>query len=413
MFSGFERLVALRYLRARRQDGFISVIAWFSLLGIALGVGTLIVVTAVMNGFQAELIGRVLGLNGDVTVFAPSAQGIPGYDGILARIRQLPGVADATPMVQGQAMATAKGAAGAVIRGLSVEDLKARRLLADGIVAGALDQLGDDGVAIGSGLADRLGVTLGSPITLITASGPPTPSGPETNASSFRVAAIFTVGMIDYDSGYVYMPLETAQAFLQLPGLVNAIEVIVPQHERAGRVAGAVRGLVPRADRVVDWQQAYAGFFQVVQTQRNVLFLILSLIILVAAFNIVSSMIMLVKGKGRDIAILRTLGASRGAILRIFLMAGASVGAIGTATGLVLGIAFADHIEAIRQWIQDLTGTQLFAPQVYFLSKLPARIDYGEVAQIVVLALALSVLATIYPSWRAARFDPVEALRYE
>jgi lipoprotein-releasing system permease protein len=406
-------MVAFRYLRARRQEGFVSVIAIFSLLGIALGVATLIIVMSVMNGFRADLLGRILGLNGHLGVYAQSGA-LADFDAAAEKVREVPGVTEVTPLIEGQVMATSDvGAAGALVHGIRSDDLRRRHLLADHIVAGSLADFDDDGVAVGDRLARRLGLAVGSPITIISPQGTATAFGTMPRIKTYRVAALFEVGMYEYDNSFIYVPLEAAQVFFRLPDAVNNLEVFVVDPDRIRetrqRIAAALGGQV----RIVDWQQANSSLFNAVEIERNVMFLILTLIIVVAAFNIISSMIMMVKDKGRDIAILRTMGASRGAILRIFMLSGASIGIIGTVAGLALGVAFTRNIEAIREFVQNILGVNLFSAEIYFFTRIPARIDPNEVAAVVVMALALSFLATVYPSWRAARLDPVEALRYE
>ena len=413
IFNAFERMVAFRYLRARRQEGFVSVIAIFSLLGIALGVATLIIVMSVMNGFRADLLARILGLNGDLGVYAVSG-GLSDFDGAVQKVREVPGVTRVTPLIEGQVMATSEAsAAGALVRGIRPDDLRSLPLLANHIVQGSLADFGDDGVAVGDRLAHRLGVTVGSPITVLSPQGTATAFGTMPRVKTYQVVALFNVGMYEYDNSFIYAPLDAAQLFFRLPGAVSSLEVFVADPDRVREerrlIATALEGHV----RIVDWQQANSSLFNAVEIERNVMFLILTLIIVVAAFNIISSMIMMVKDKGRDIAILRTMGASRAMILRIFVLSGASIGVVGTIAGFALGVAFTRNIEAIRQALQKLIGTDLFAAEIYFFTRIPARIDTGEVAAVVIMALALSFLATIYPSWRAARLDPVEALRYE
>ena len=414
MFSAFEWMIALRYLRARRREGFISVIAWFSLLGIALGVATLIIVMSVMNGFRQELLSRILGLNGHLSVYGASPS-MTGFDALAEKVSGVAGVVDVTPLVEGQVMASARGMArGAVVRGVRHGDISRRQIVADHIVGGSLDEFeGDDAVLVGSRLAERLGIGVGDRLTLISPKGNVTAFGTVPRMRAYRVVATFQIGMFEYDSSFVFMPLEAAQVYFDLPGAVTNLEVMASHPDRVLEVRRGIVAAVGPQVRLHDWQQANASFFNAIQVERNVMFMILTLIILVAAFNVVSSMIMLVKDKGRDIAILRTMGATRGMVLRIFFLSGASIGVIGTLVGLALGLSFAANIESIRQGIQQLTGNDLFAAEIYFLSQLPAVVDLREVAMVVVMGLGLSFLATIYPSWRAARTDPAEALRYE
>ncbi|PHK96358.1 lipoprotein-releasing system transmembrane subunit LolC [Pseudoroseomonas rhizosphaerae] len=420
MFGAFERKVAFRYLRARKGERFVSVIAGFSLVGIALGVATLIIVMSVMNGFRQELLGRILGLNGHLGIHAASGGpggGLRDYDDIAERVRRLAGVASATPIVEGQVLLTSEagGATGGLARGIRPEDLRARPLLAGNIRAGTLDAFqGEDAILIGTRLAQKLGVRLGDKVTLVSPQGRATVIGTVPRLRAYTVVAMFEAGMNEYDSSYVFLPLPAAQIYFQMRDAASQIEVFVHDPDNVRAVSREIaQALSPTPVRVLDWQAANSSFFAAVQVERNVMFLILTLIIIVAAFNIVSSLIMLVKDKGRDIAILRTMGATSGAVMRIFLLCGTSIGVLGTAIGFALGLVFCLNIEHIRQFLQSLTGTQLFSPEVYFLTRLPAVVDPGEVTQVVLMGLGLSLLATLYPSWRAARTDPVEALRNE
>jgi lipoprotein-releasing system permease protein len=413
IFGAFERMVAFRYLRARRQEGFISVIAIFSLLGIALGVATLIIVMSVMNGFRAELLGRILGFNGHINVYAVQGA-MTDYNVLAKEVAVLPGVVAVRPIIEGQVMATSqRGSSGALVRGLSAADLKNQPLLANHVDAAALAAFKDDSVIIGARLAFRLGVGPGDSITFISPQGQATAFGTVPRIKSYTIAGTFNVGMYEFDNSVVFMPLAAAQTFFNIGNSVSSLEVVVANPDAVHSYDLEILQKFGSRVKLFDWQQSNISFFNAVEIERNVMFLILTLIILVAAFNIVSSMIMLVKDKGRDIAILRTMGATRGMILRIFMLSGASVGVVGTLAGFVLGVLFADNIEAIRQAIQSIIGTDLFSAEIYFLTQIPARVDPAEVATVLAMAFGLSFLATIYPSWRAARLDPVEALRYE
>ncbi|MFT8353571.1 MAG: lipoprotein-releasing ABC transporter permease subunit [Gluconobacter japonicus] len=415
MFGRFERMVAGRYLRARRGERFASIIAVFSLVGIALGVATLIIVMSVMNGFKADLMGRILGLHGDLTVFG-YGRPIEAYQNDVEAIRSVPGVKSVIPMAQGTVLVEAgRYSTGAEVQGVAQQDLRDWRALSSGVIVGSIDRFtGDDAVAIGTTMADRAGLTVGSPITLLSPDGQATPFGTMPRVKTYHVAAIFDANWNDYNSNIVLVPLPAAQKFLMLGNAVSLIQVSTndPSNVQPTRQAIVQRLDDPRL-RVLDWTQSANGFLDAVTVEQNVMFLILTLIILVAAFNVISSLIMMVKDKTRDIAVLRTLGASRGAIMRIFLMNGAFVGIVGTAAGSALGIAFALNIERIRQWLQSLTGTNLFNPEVYFLERLPAKLVWSQVGEVIAMSLVLSLLATLYPSWRAARTDPIEALRHE
>lgn len=414
MFKAFEWMMAARYLRARRREGFVSVIAWFSLLGIALGVATLIIVMSVMNGFREELLSRILGINGHINVYG-QARDLTDYTSLSDRLSQIDGVVSVTPTIEGQVMATGQGASsGAMVRGVTGEDFKKRKLLFDSLKAGSMDLFNQDqGVIVGARLAQKLGLWVGDKITLISPKGNITAFGTVPRMRSFTIAATFDVGMYEYDSSFIFMPLSAAQNYFRMKG-INYLEVMAPNADSTDQVTYNIMTELGRFGvNPIDWKRTNSSFFNALQVERNVMFMILTLIIIVAAFNIISGLIMLVKDKGKDIAILRTMGASRGSIMRIFLIAGASVGVFGTILGFILGLAFAENIETIRRWIETLSGNDLFAAEIYFLSKLPAIVDYGEVSLVVAMGLGLSFLATLYPSWRAARLDPVEALRYE
>jgi lipoprotein-releasing system permease protein len=413
-FAPFEWMIALRYLRARRRESFISVISGFSLVGIAVGVATLIIVMAVMNGFRHELLSRILGLNGHLTVQAPFG-GLTNFDAVAARVRAVPGVVRVAPIVNGEVMATANGvASGVLVRGMRRADLTTLTTVSKSLSSGALAQFeGGDAVIIGARLADRMRLAPGGRITLIAPRGNVTPFGVTPRVKSYTVVGTFSIGMSEYDQTFVFMPLGEAQLYFSTGDTVSGLEVMVRDPDRVNSMVAPIARAAGSFWRIITWQDMNSSLFSALQVERNVMFLILTLIILVAALNIVSGLIMLVKDKSSDIAILRTMGAARGAVMRVFLIAGASIGVLGTVAGLIIGVVFCLNIESIRQFLSSLTGTQLFNPEIYFLSRMPAEMDAGEVISVVAMSLGLSFLATLYPSWRAARLDPVEALRYE
>lgn len=417
MLSAFERKVAFRYLRARREEGFISVIALFSLVGICLGVATLIVVLAVMNGVRGELIKSIVGLEGHISVYA-DAKGISDYDTLSQKIAAMNGVKSALPKVEGQVMASFRGAStGAMVMGFRQGDLETKELLIHKISEGSLEAFKQgEGIVIGSRMAQRLGIRLGDELTLISPEGRATFAGLVPRVKNYPVVAMFSIGMFAYDNGMVLLPFEEAQTYFKLSDnngdRATTIEVMVYDADHAGVVASALRTTL-EGYRVYDWKTSNQHIFQAVLVQRNVMFLILMLIIVVASFNIISSLIMLVREKGKDIAILRTLGASRGSVMRIFFACGASIGVVGTLLGIALGLLIAFNTESIQIWLESMMGHKLFADELYFLSHLPAQVNYTEVWMVVAMALALSFLATLYPAKKAAMLDPAEGLRYE
>ena len=414
-FSPVERMLALRYMRSRRTEGFISVIAWFSLAGITLGVATLIVVMSVMNGFRAELVGRILGLNGHVAVYSSQPVGITDFDQLALKIASMPNVIAVTPQIEGQIMATQNTVSiGAVVRGVRWSDLAVRKPLWNSLAENDIARFRNgEGILIGHEMAFKLGVRPGESITLTTARGKATAFGTLPMRRKFKIAGVFNVGMYEYDSSFVFMPLDSSASFLGYDNSVSGLEIYVSAPEKTESLRQQVRKIVGPDLRVFDWIERNRSFLNALQVERNVMFLILTLIILVAAFNIISSMIMLVRSKNSDIAVLRTMGASGGTIVRVFFMTGASIGAIGTFAGTVVGILFCWNIDTIKQAIESLSGAELFAAEIYFLSNLPAKVDPQEVLFVVLMALGLSFLASLYPAWRASRIAPAEALRYE
>jgi len=407
MFAG-------RYLRSRRKETFISIIAGFSFIGIMLGVATLIIVMAVMNGFRAELLDRILGINGHLVV-QPIDGELEDYEAIAKRITEIDGVRYAVSLVEGQALVSSGvGGSGALVRGISESDLRKIKVISDNIREGDLDGFDEgEGIAVGVRLARSLGLRAGDDITLISPEGDVTAFGTTPRVKSYPIKAVFEIGMSEYDASFIFMPLAESQLYFNAENHVSVIEIYVDRPDDVGLLRPLVEQAAERSIFLVDWRQRNATFFQALEVERNVMFFILTLIVLVAALNIISGLTMLVKDKGKDIAILRTMGATRGAVMRIFFMTGAAIGLFGTLAGFVLGVFICQNVESIRQFFSWLSGTTIFNPELYFLSQLPAKLDVGETVTIVTMALALSFVATLFPAWRAARLDPVEALRYE
>jgi lipoprotein-releasing system permease protein len=407
-------MLAGRYLRARRKEGFISVIAGFSFLGIMLGVATLIIVMAVMNGFRKDLFNKIMGLNGHVIITRVNGP-FEDYKDVAAKISAMPGVKSALPLIEGQVMVSSSvQALGGLVRGIDEKSLKSLKLVADNVKLGTLDGFDNQtGIAMGARLANQLRVSIGDTVTLVSPRGASTPFGTAPRSKPYIISSIFELGMSEYDRMMIFMPLAEAQKYFSKGNEVDVLEVVIDNPERVAEYAAEMRNMLGPEMGLSDWRTRNETFFTVLEVERNVMFIILSLIVLVAALNIISGLMMLVKDKGRDIAILRTMGASKGAIMRVFLITGASIGIVGTIAGLILGVVFCWNIDEIKNFVSWVSGTTVFDPSIYYLTKLPAEIDPKETTGIVLMAFALSVVATIYPSWKASKLDPVEALRYE
>lgn len=414
-FSSYEWMIAFRYMIPNKKHVVASVISIISLIGIMLGVFALVVVMAVMNGFRTELLNRILGMNGHLIVQAVHS-GFSDYKTLISSLESVNGVKFALPVIEGQALVQGEleGGSGALVRGMRKQDLEKLKAVSQNIKLGSLAQFDkEEGVAIGSGLASKLGLTVGSYLRIITPDGDETPFGVTPRVKAYKVAAIFEVGMSEYDSIFVFMPLYEAQMFFNLGDQVKSLELFLNNPDAVEKIKPVVEKIVEQQIYLIDWRERNQAFFSALQIERNVMFFILSLIVLVAALNIISGLIMLVKDKSHDIAILRTMGAQQSAILRIFIVTGMMIGFIGTILGLIFGVIATANINHIQDFVSWLFNVDVFNPQLYFLTKLPAQIEWGQTAMVAVMALFLSFLAALVPAWRAAKLDPVQALRYE
>jgi lipoprotein-releasing system permease protein len=405
-------MVAVRYLLPHRKGGFASLIAIISFLSFMIGVAALIIVMSVMNGFRVELQSKILGFNGHIVV-TPYETPLTDFNAVSERISKVPGVKLAVPFVEGQVLVSSPfSAGGALVRGMTLADLQRLPGLATNIKEGKLDNFdAGQGVVIGTRLASQLGLQVGDTLQLISPKGDTTAFGTTPRIKVYPIAATFEVGMSDIDSGFVIMPLQEAQAYFSRDGDVTGIEVYIDDPDRVQAESDAIKAAAGRPVSMVDWRQRNSAFFTALQVERNVMFMILLLLVVMAALGVVSSMVMLVQSKQTDIAIMRTMGATRGAMLRVFFITGMSIGLLGPLFGLILGLVFCRYIENIQEFISWLLNTQMFNSEIYFLSRLPAKTDPAEVVIVVITTLVLCFLATLYPSWRAARLDPVEALR--
>ena len=417
MFTKLERKIAFRYLAAKRR-GFGSVVSWVSFLGIMLGVATLIVVMSVMGGFHDTLLARIVGMNGHVVVYHQDGA-IADYDFLAEKMMENKTVARSVsaivPIAEGQVMVTANGKnSGAMVRGIRMNDLMTKTNSGVRMYGRDLADIRDGELIIGSTLSRNLGVHMGESVSLVSAdNATPTPFGTMPRIMSYPVQTSFFMGMYEYDSGYIFMPLETAQKYLNLGDAVTHIDLFLQNPDDTDTVRDALIDVLPDGYIVRDWRDLNRGFVGALQVESNVMFLILMLIVIVAAFNIVSSLVMLVKDKSKDIAVLRTFGVSRRSMMRIFILSGTSIGVVGAVFGAILGVVVAIYIEPIRRFFQWMTGRDLFPAELYYLSELPSRVEFASVLGIVLIAIALAFLATIYPAWKAANTDPVEVLRNE
>jgi len=417
-FGKFERMMALRYIQSRKKEGFVSIIAGFSLLGICLGVATLIIVMSVMNGFRQELLSRILGLNGHLEVVSAYTPYLKGdYETLISKTNETGGVLYIMPSVEGQVMVSSDYTSqGAMVKGLDMEALPDESVIKKSLQSGTLERLKEknNAVVVGSKLARKMNVRTGDEITLVSPEGKVTAFGTVPKMKSFVVAGTFDVGMFEYDANFIFMPIAESQKFFGTRDGISGIQVFLREADLTAAAAAELKeSLKNYPVRIATWQQINRTFFNAIEVERNVMFMILTLIILVASFNMISGLVMLVNDKGKNIAVLRTMGATKGAVMRIFFISGSLIGVTGTLFGLIVGVLFCQNIEAIRQFLGRLTGTDLFSAEIYFLSTIPAQMDITEVISVVLMALGLTFLATLYPSWKAARLAPAEALRYE
>ena len=410
-FASFEWKIAFRYLRSKKKEGFISIISLFSLIGIMLGVATLIIVLAVMNGFRSELLDKILGINGHITIQSYGSD-IDRYDEIREEIGFIDNVYSVVPTIYSQVMVSSgEQTAGAIIKAINYTDIERVPKIDESLTIDRYQE--KEGLLIGSGMARSLMLGLGDSLTLISPKGSQTPFGTTPRIKSYPITGIFNIGMSEYDSNFVYMPLQEAQKYFNKKNKVNTIEVFLDNPEQIDLALIKIREIVDGVGYVSSWRDQNKTFFTALEVERDLMFIIVSLIVLVAGLNIISSLIMLVKDKNSDIAILRTIGASKNSIIRIFFITGSFIGVAGTTLGVIIGILFCQNIDAIRLFISKITGTELFSPEMYYLAKLPAEIDNYELLSVVTMALSFSILASIYPSWKASKIDPVEVLRNE
>ena len=414
-FNQTEQMIAFRYIKSRRVEGFISISAWFSLIGIMLGVATLIVVMSVMNGFRTELVDRILGINGHLVVYKKDEPYISNYNQIINKISDINNVIAVTPHLEGQALAKSKNTvSGVIIRGANWSDLAAKKLLWKSLSKSAIDNYkNNENIIIGYRLAQRLNVNVGDFISLISPNGMETAIGLLPIKQNFKIGGFFDIGMYEYDNNFIFIPWKKAEFFLSTKNIAHGIEIFLTDQKFTSLVSLDVKNRLGNELVIIDWKKRNSAFMSALAVEKNVMFIILSLIILVAAFNIISSMIMLVQTKKSDIALMRTMGASKYVIIRIFVLTGSIIGFIGTFIGTLLGIIISSNIESIRNFLTNIIGSELFSAEIYFLSKLPSSVNTNEVLMVICISILLTLFASIFPAWKASRISPAEALRYE
>jgi lipoprotein-releasing system permease protein len=414
-FNQTEQMIAFRYIKSRRVEGFISIAAWFSLIGIMLGVATLIVVMSVMNGFRTELVDRILGINGHLVVYEKNEPYVSNYNQIINKISDIKNVIAVTPHLEGQALAKSKSiVSGVIIRGVNWSDLAAKKLLWKSLTQLTIDNYkNNEDIIIGYRLAQRLNVNVGDFISLISPNGMETALGILPIKQNFKIGGFFDIGMYEYDNNFIFIPWKKAELFFSTKNIAHGIEIFLKDQKFTSSVSSNVKNKLGNELLVIDWKKRNSAFMSALAVEKNVMFIILSLIILVAAFNIISSMIMLVQTKKSDIALMRTMGASKYVIIRIFVLTGSIIGLLGTFAGTILGVVISSNIEAIRNFLTTILGSELFSAEIYFLSKLPSDIYINEVIMVICVSIFLTLFASVFPAWKASRISPAEALRYE
>tara|TARA_B110000093_G_scaffold151434_1_gene165886 strand:- start:2236 stop:3495 length:1260 start_codon:yes stop_codon:yes gene_type:complete len=414
-FNQTEQMIAFRYIKSRRVEGFISIAAWFSLIGIMLGVATLIVVMSVMNGFRTELVDRILGINGHLVVYEKNEPYVSNYNQIINKISDIKNVIAVTPHLEGQALAKSKSTvSGVIIRGVNWSDLAAKKLLWKSLTQLTIDNYkNNEDIIIGYRLAQRLNVNVGDFISLISPNGMETALGILPIKQNFKIGGFFDIGMYEYDNNFIFIPWKKAELFFSTKNIAHGIEIFLKDEKFTSSVSSNIKNKLGNELLVIDWKKRNSAFMSALAVEKNVMFIILSLIILVAAFNIISSMIMLVQTKKSDIALMRTMGASKYVIIRIFVLTGSIIGLLGTFAGTILGVVISSNIEAIRNFLTTILGSELFSAEIYFLSKLPSDIYINEVIMVICVSIFLTLFASIFPAWKASRISPAEALRYE